>query len=61
MRRRDTTNKSDIELLALLRAERIDVECELRLQHVARAEAQREIDRLERRLRDIEHDEGLLR
>jgi hypothetical protein len=60
MRQRDITNMSRTHLLALLRAERHIVERELRLQHVARAEAQREIDRLERRLYQIDQGEGLL-
>jgi hypothetical protein len=61
MRRREATNMSRIELLALLRAERVDVERELRVQRVVRARAQSEINWLERRLREIEHGEGVLR
>jgi hypothetical protein len=61
MRSRDTSTMSRAELLALLRGERVDVERELRVQRVVRARAQSEIDRLERRLHEIEHGEGLLR
>ena len=61
MRRRDTSNMSRAELLALLRAERVDVERELRVQHVVRAQAQNKINRLEQRLHEIAHREGLVR
>lgn len=60
VRRRDTSDVSRSELLALLRAERAEVECAA-LQRVVRARAQCNIDRLEHRLEEIEHGEGLLR
>jgi hypothetical protein len=61
MRRQDTSKMSRSELLALLRAERHEVERDLRVQGVAHARAQSEIDRPERRLHEIEHGEGVLR
>jgi hypothetical protein len=61
MRSRDTGTMGRAELPALLRAERVEVERELRVQRVVRGRAQAKIDRLEQRLHEIEHGDGLLR
>ena len=63
-RLRSTSDMSRPELLALLRAERFEIEQRI-VEHreVQTAAAQREIDRLEQRVRVINHahGEGLLR
>lgn len=62
-RLRSTSDMSRPELLALLRAERFDIEQRIVEYRQVQSEAQREIDQLEQRVRVINHahGEGLLR